>query len=234
MKFLIFSFAALFLGTAVFLAGGILHTARAQTPPPTQFFLTWRANNFYPSFFEGKVFPTAGTPITASLEALRGGKFLDLSRVTITWFINDKLMDRGDGKKEILFTPKSIAGETVTIKATARLMDQENIREISLQVPVLSPQIVANIPLPLEIVASQSRFLLEAFPFFWNIKTLNDLYFTWTINGEQKKAQGENTLSLGVGTPASEYDRTLQINLLAQNLSNPLEFAQERFQLTIQ
>lgn len=234
MKLLVFSFLAISLGIALFFGTSVFNTTRAQTSPPTQLFLTWKANNFYPSFFDGKAFPTTGTPITASLEALRGGKFLDLSRVTIAWFVDDTIVDRGDGKKEILFTPKAVAGQTVTVKATVRLANQENTEEVSVQIPILSPQINANIPLPQKTVASQSRFLLEAFPFFWNIKTLDELFFTWTVNGEQKKTQGENTLSLGVGTPASEYDKTLQINLLTQNLSNPLEFAQERFQLTIQ
>lgn len=222
------------LGILIILVVLIFSSARAQTVPVTQLFLTWKANNFYPSFFEGKAFPVAGTPITASLEAVRGGKFLDLARATITWFVNDKLADRGDGKKEILFTPKIAAGKNATIKAAVRFADQGNTEEASIQIPVLSSHIVANVPLPQKIIAPQSRFLLEAFPFFWNINNLNDLYFTWTVNGEQKKATGENTLSLGIGTPASEYDKTLQINLLTQNLSNPLEFAQERFQLTIQ
>src|SRR3989344_5475428 len=67
----------------VFLAASFLLSSAQQSQP--QFFITWRAQNYAPANYSGKILPAANSPVTASFEILNPltGKFVDLSTAII-------------------------------------------------------------------------------------------------------------------------------------------------------
>lgn len=73
---------------------------------------------------------------------------------------------------------------------------------------------------------------LQAIPYFFNVNALSDILLSWQVNGENLSGS-DSQLNLKIGAPQSESDRTIQINVLAQNQKNALEFSRFRTNLNV-
>ena len=87
LKFLYFFFCCWFL---------FFNFANAQTVTQTtsrpQFMVSWQAQSYAPSWYQGKIFPTKGSRINVVFELVDGGKIADLSKLKVRWYLNDKLV----------------------------------------------------------------------------------------------------------------------------------------------
>lgn len=204
--------------------------AGAQTP--AQVILTWQANNFYPADYTGKALATPNTPVTVSVEVLHDGKLIDLSDGTFTWYVDEKLLSRTQGLKEILFTVKKSVEDSHFIRVT--IQSGNDLFESSIRIPVSKQIVVLESPYPNHLVRAGSQVVLQAMPYFFNMPSFQDLTFSWQINnGEQRRSGNDNQLVLNVGTPQTPNQDIIRITTLVQNKNNPLEFANEGIRLTI-
>jgi len=218
----------LVVGLLLLVVGHWSLVAGAQTP--AQVILTWQANNFYPADYAGKALATPNTPVTISVEVLRDGKLLDTSEGTFTWYVDEKLIDRAQGLKEILFTVKNPVGDSHFVRVAIKL--ENDVFENSTRIPVSEHVVAIEAPYPDKLVRAGSKALLQAMPYFFNVFSLEDLTFSWKINERVSEAGSDNQLILNVGTPQTEAQRTIQIISTVQNSRNFLEFSRERIQLT--
>ena len=76
-------------------------SVNAQVRP--EFLITWRASNYAPSDFAGKILPIPGSALTAALEIIDGGRIADLSQTEIRWSVNNKIGQSGKGIKTFSF-----------------------------------------------------------------------------------------------------------------------------------
>lgn len=205
-----------------------------QTQPKPELLVTWRANTLYPSDYPGKAFPGARSSITASAEGYRDGKWIDTSRATFTWVLAGKVIGRGEGLRELSFKIPDRPDPALTLKVVVTLPEGGTSLEAFSSVPIRGPQVIINTPFPGKVVAAQSRFTIEASPYFWNARTIEDILFSWTANDTRRGSKGERAISLTVGTPANDYEKALRINALLQNPDEPTEFARHSIQIEIQ
>ena len=82
------------------LLGRFLYVS-AQSRPDVV--VTWNASSYAPGGYPGKILPSVGSTIRVSFEALSDGKFLNLSKQMIYWYLNDDLIASGEGVQDIVF-----------------------------------------------------------------------------------------------------------------------------------
>ncbi|MDO8557130.1 MAG: hypothetical protein Q7R98_01565 [Candidatus Jorgensenbacteria bacterium] len=215
---------------AILAVATLVQTALAQTTD--QVIITWEANNFYPANFLGKPLVTPGTPVTALVEVVRGGKFLNISGSNIAWYLDDNFVSEGHGKKSVTFTARQKDSGTHTIRA--EIERAEGTLVTSLQIPITAPRVVIEAPYPNGIVQAQSDIFLKSIPYFFTNSSLNDLIFFWQINDTRQQSTGDNALSLKLGALQTSGQQTLRITGTVQNQSNLAEFANGRAKLMVQ
>jgi len=205
----------------------LVATASAQTVSP-QVILTWHANNFYPADYEAKPLATPNTPISVSVAVIKNSKLLDLSQATIMWYVDENLVNPGTDPEEITFTATKSAGDAHFVRV--KVITQTDSYDGSINVPVVNPQIILPVPYENQTVPAESTVSLQAIPYFFNVSALQDLSFFWKVN-DQDISGNDNQLALQTG---SSHGQTLQVNLLAQNQKNQLEYSRYRTQIIIQ
>lgn len=207
----------------------LLITPFAHAQQSAQVILTWHANNFYPSDFEGKPSVTKNTPIELAAEVLKNNKFLDLSSAKFYWYIDGKLIERGDGLKEISYTATNTEGDNHFVRVVIK-NGNENF-ETARRIPISGYELALEIPYPGNIVSPNSQASIRVVPYFFNIPTLDSLNFAWKINNVTQAIR-ENELILNIGN-LSTVNENIKIEVRAQNQINPLEFSINRSELFI-
>ncbi len=224
-KFLILLSAFYFL-----LSGSVF----AQTAAP-QFLVSWQAQSYAPGWYQGKIFPTKGTPVTINFELIDKGKIVDLSKTAVRWYINDELVkneDNGLGIKSLRFNMSDYAGQETEIRIAIPDYKGSQLDSIT-RVPSKAPEVVIkNAYLGQRIQVGDNSF--EAAPYFFNVNSLNNLSFDWLANGEKTNNYADTPWSLKLNID-SQAPLGYEINLRAvvSNLLNQLEFASRDLQLTI-
>ncbi len=196
----------------------------------TQVIITWRANNFYPANFSGKPLPTPGTPVILDAEILNAGKLMDLSQANFTWYVDEKIISSGQGLKETVFNGQKTEGDDYFVRVAIEL--NGNKFENSTRVPAASPFIVIENPNADKNISPKSQASMEIIPYFFNVSSLDDLIFSWNINGNPVNSNN-NQLTINVGTPQTPDQSIIQIGAFTQNRKNPLEFASAKTKLFI-
>lgn len=213
----------------VLVAAAISGQSLAQTPNPV--IITWQADNFYPADFEGRALPSPGTPIALSAEVMQNNKLLDLSQATFMWYVDETLIGRGVGLKETTFKMQKSPGDYSFVRVVVQTGN--NSFESSLRIYAQAPTAVIEGNFPNQVVPAGSQILLQAVPYFFNVLNLNDLSFSWLINGQQQNNGRDNQLLLTVGSPQGG-ENAAQLNVAVQNLLNPLEAASNKIILSVQ
>ncbi|HVM77310.1 MAG TPA: hypothetical protein VMU07_04115 [Candidatus Paceibacterota bacterium] len=179
-----------------FVAFSAATSAHAAGP---QFFITWKASGSYaPSGFSGKVLPTYGSQITASLELISGGVPLDLSGQKIFWYVNETLIGGGLGAQSITFPPIGQAPTSMTLKVELPSYRGATLIKTIL-IPMVPPQVVLVAPYP-GGQFSANPVTLTAIPYFFNVTSSASLSYRWTVNG-QSSANAENPQIAQVALP---------------------------------
>ncbi len=181
-----------------------LPPAYAQSAGPI-FLITWETTGSYiPSFYQGKMLPTYGSKITASLELISPqGKVINLSGQTIYWYVNDILAGGGTGVQQMTFPPIGDAPSITTLRVT---MPDYNgaVLAHAVNIPMTLPEAVIYAPYP-GGQFSQNPLSIQALPYFFNISDPSKLSYSWSVNGQS----GSNTenpetadVTLPQGTPS--------------------------------
>lgn len=145
-----------------------------------QAIITWQAQTYQPSEYSGKNLPTANAPVIAAVELVNNGKIIDISKSNIGWFQNRRLIDAGVGLKRVLF---SADGTDDGVLIEVNIEYQDGVLTEFARIPLISPKVVINAPYPQRLIGTGLN-IFQALPYFFNIKGLNELEFTWSLNGE--------------------------------------------------
>jgi len=208
-------------------------SASAQTTP--QFLVSWQAESYVPSWYQGKVLATKGSAIKVSFELIDSGKIADLSKKKVRWYINDKLVqneNKGLGLKFYSFIADDYPGQDTEIRITIVDYKDEVLDKI-IVIPIVSSEAVIDVPYPnREIKSGRNSFF--AYPFFFNIKDLNKLSFEWLVDNRPAEA-GDNSaiLDLNVDSLAPK-GFGINVKLTIKNLLDELSFASKNIEAYVQ
>ncbi len=219
--------------TFLFSVGLVLLPFAAEAAP--QFMVSWRANNYVPTWYQGKVFPTKGSPVEIIFELIDNGKIVDLQKTVVRWYINDELVkneDNGLGIKSLQFNMPDYAGQETEVRIAIPFYPGGQLDSI-VRIPVKSPEVVIDANIPDRRIGT-GKNLFQAFPFFFNVASLKNLSFDWLANDKTVENVGEEPWLLRLNVD-SQTPSGFGINVRAavQNTFNQLESASRNSQLII-
>ncbi len=179
----------------------------------SEFMMTWKSDNYAPPSYQGKILPVDGSKIDVALELIDGGKIANLSGLQINWLINNDELKSGIGLKNISFTANGRRGDQlveVTIK-NYKGVDLEK----RLDIPLTDPELV--------IIGGPTIF--EVFPYFFNVKNINELIISWSANGRPTSGSVESPTALEVDTSSFPTNSEIVIQATASNSKKATEIA---------
>jgi hypothetical protein len=174
-----------------------LGVAQQQSEP--QLLITWRARSYAPPAFTGKVLPTLGSLVTASVEVVEGGKLADLSKQTIYWYLDDDFLDGGPGVQRVSFRVTSIRGGKNDLRAELPVYRGRSTVLKTVEIPVVWPEAVVEAPFPNGTFSGDSIQLVGA-PYFFNALDGSKLNLRWNVNGVEP-ANVSSPFALSVAIP---------------------------------
>ncbi|MCL4437484.1 hypothetical protein M1513_00395 [Patescibacteria group bacterium] len=173
---ILFLIAALFIIIAA-------QAAKAQTEP--FILITWKALNYAPANFEGKILPMQNSPIIASVALLQNGKFIDTSKMQIRWTVDNQLIQSGTGLQTIVFQEPDLGNNSNnSTDITVEIPNYPSgsiLNTISLT-PV-RPQAIIDAPYPQDQFSNQ-EIIIKALPYFFNVNNLAGLSISWIVNSQ--------------------------------------------------
>ena len=120
----------------------LLLVTPAQAAP--QFLASWKADSYVPSWYQGKILPSRGTPVTVSFEVINSGQKADLSGTAVRWYINNKLVKNetnGFGIQSISFNIPDYGGQETEVRIAIPNYRGSELNHI-LRIPVKNPEAV--------------------------------------------------------------------------------------------
>lgn len=205
----------------------VTNGSAAQVTP--EFLVSWRAFDYVPADFHGKIFPVSRTPVRISFDLIDNGRIADLSKNSISWFLDGELLRSGNGLKTAVFNSQDSDQQIRIRVANYRGADAEKI----IIIPAVRPETVIDARFPSsEINIGQYR--LEAKPFFFNVD-LSGLSFSWFLNGELLKdaVSAPQFLDLNLESAGAPQRTNLSVSATVANPLNPLESASKLLNLTV-
>lgn len=224
-KFWVVSFSLPFLlFTFLFLISQ--QPAAAQAAEPF-IFLTWRADSSAPADFRGKILPTAYTRISAGVEVISNGKIADLSRATVSWYLDNNLLASGSGLRQITFNAPEI-GNTVRDLRVEILGVGDGFLIKTVEIPVVQPEVIIEAPLP-ERTFSGSQVTLVAKPYFFNF--ISGVVFDWKINGQEPESRDNSGILQVNLKPNTPQGFKIGVEVTAYNPANALDSATKKISI---
>lgn len=223
--FLKILFIGLFLSLLAFVR------ADAQVAGP-QAFITWKAKGYAPTNYTGKILPGSNSPILANVEVFSGGKVINLSALTIYWYLNDRLLDRGVGLQAASFrTPQSINGGTIILRVEIPDYPGGGITS-SVNIPLVTPTVVLWSPYPQDKLNSQS-VQVSVLPYFFTVPDISFLTFSWAVNGKDvQTTENPQVLQVNVAQGAAPGS-ALDIKVSVANPAGYFESSSDEKSLTL-
>lgn len=215
----------------IFLSLPVLVSAQAVLG--TEGILTWQAESYVPRGYNGKPLPTQSSFVKAAFELLESGKPADLSKRELRWFLNDTLFAKGNGLKAIRF--QASIGNDNSHFVRVQVTDGRNILfEKAVEISVVRPR-VSVVPLPEGIAIGRGEHEFHVIPFFFNAKSLSDLFFAWTVNSQTPSITGvDEPFKLAFSVPADIASGTpLIISVFAANNSDQAERASKELRFSV-
>jgi hypothetical protein len=222
-KIKIFSISALFF---LFLIFGMANAQSVSSSP--EFMMSWRAGNYAPEWYSGKVLPTVGSSVRINFELIDEGKPADLSKNAIRWYVNGDLVKNendGLGVKNLMVSIPSNSGNEMLVAVSIVDYVADSVLGKTIVIPVSKPEAVINSPYSQnKIESGLSSF--ELIPFFFNVDSLNELAIKWSANGIGSQPYENDSWQLDLNIE-SQAVSGFKINLgaVVKNQLNPIESA---------
>ena len=184
-------------------------SSRGQQAPI--FLVSWKANSYAPADYQGKILLSPTSSAEIAFELIDGGKIANLNNKEVRWFINNKLIASGLGLKTTTYTPSQPGRKDLRVQIQVLNYNGQDLEKIMI-LPVINPEIVIQ-PIGSNVFAGK--------PYFFNINSLSDLSFEWSVNGKKTNDLPDNPQFLSLtGIPANT---NVTINLFSQNLRQAIE-----------
>ncbi|MCR4328761.1 MAG: hypothetical protein NUV53_04635 [Patescibacteria group bacterium] len=215
------------LFTVIF--GFIPYHAIGQTEP--EVIINWKAQSYTPSSYFGKSLPISKTSIVASLEILQGGKFVDISKETIYWYVDNRLIFSGKGPQRVSFrAPEQLQGSLSLRVELPSYNGTSLIKAVT--IPIVRPEVIIIAPSQEGKISLPSTTFTSA-PYFFNITNPAELSFQWSINDEPAIPTGNPTMLTATIGGAGAVGSSLRIGLSVINPAYDFETAQSTITMTI-
>lgn len=185
----------------LFCAVSYARFSSAQTVGNDYAFLTWHANNFYPADFAGKPLPALQSTVDVSVTYVSNKKLQDLSQKNITWYLDGDYYQGGVGLSEVSLPINRGFGTSYSLRAAFQT-DSGEVSAIAI-IPIFKAMTVIDAPFPNLAVPQGTSITLSALPYFFGVSSINNLSFSWAVNGIAQPAESGGTLTLDIGTLGS-------------------------------
>ena len=196
------------------------------TQSQTQFLVSWKAINYVPADYLGKIFPSQGTPIEVSFDLVDKNKIIDLSKYQIYWNLDNSPLTSGLNLKSVQFKATQYGGNSHSLRITVANYNNDNLDYI-IDIPTSLPESVIDTRSN-QGTFSLGNYLLRIRPFFFNVTSLQNLTFDWLVNSKPAEGVKDNPSFLGLNleSPGKQTQQTqLIISADVKNFFNQLETA---------
>lgn len=168
---------------------------RAASPP--EVVLTWRAQSLVPPTYAGRVLPTTGSPVTVVAQLLENKTVVPAPQGVFRWYVNGFMLQEGEGLTSLQFSGDDVpgAGGAYAVELIVRGYTEDTLRS-KITIPRVSPRLVISTGLPGNALSLKGT-LLTALPYFFNVQSLGELSFTWTVGGARRQTADNTTLVSG-------------------------------------
>lgn len=202
IKLLVFSFWLL-----------VFSLASAQTPP--KFLITWRASNYAPSDFAGKILPVPKSAVAVSLELIDGSRIADIASNEIRWFVNNELRHSGRGVKNFSFVLDDFDRDDQLVRVDIINYKNSDLSE-TITVPIGQPEVS---------VKKIGGDLFTALPYFFNVNRPEQLTYLWRANNQTPFGTPSNPWLLSLDASPLPKGATLNVSVEVTNPIDELERA---------
>ncbi|MDP3947412.1 MAG: hypothetical protein Q8Q41_01820 [bacterium] len=205
----------------------------AQAVLDTKSILTWQAESYVPQGYRGKTLPTQGSFVTAAFELLEDGKSADLAKREMRWFLNDTLFAKGLGLKTARFQASVGADNSHFVRV--QVTDGRNILfEKSVEISIVRPR-VSILPLPAAGTLARGAHEFRAIPFFFNTKSIDEILFSWNVNGQTPSTEGvDEPFKLSFAVPTdTPLGTPLTLSVFTNSKKEPTEMVSKELRLVV-
>lgn len=218
-------FKKLFLTLAGIL---VASSAMAQTAP--KFLVSWKAQNYVPGFYSGRVLPSKDSLITIGFDIVNSNRLVDVSKYGVSWYMDGKNIDSGIGKKSVsVINP----GTQPTIRIEISGYSEDDLVH-SFTLPTVKPETVIDSRNPSGLT-SLGENIFEALPYFFNSNSLRNISIRWDIDGRIVNGNPENPefIVLDFSSEATPSQTKIGLSAFAQNIQSQFEFAAKKINFTV-
>ena len=187
--------------------------------------LTWSTNTYIPLDYQGKALPSRGSMI--EVVANIDSKNINPQELFYNWFLDDHIQKGNSGQGRQVF--KFNIGERNKKRSVkADISNLEKTFSVSSSYLMLKPQ-EPEIILKTKAwtLTSDQTAVFTAQPYFFNINSINDLKYKWSLAGsiaEQDSDRNPNVFTLKIGKLVKSIKQKL--SLWVENINYPLQRTQ--------
>ena len=205
----------------------------AKAVPGADGIITWEAETIVPRGYTGKALPVQSSFVRAAFEFIENGKFADLSKRELRWFLDDALFAKGNGLKTTRM--RVTAGNNNSHFIRVQITDGRAILfEKSAEIPVVNPRLRIQPP-SFDGLIARGAHELRAIPYFFNAKSVDEITFGWNVNGQAASGIGvDEPFKLAFSIPADIASGTpLVISVFAANKNDQTERASKELRFSV-
>lgn len=204
--------------------------------------LTWSTDTYIPINYQGKALPSRGSMI--EVVANINSADINPKELFYNWFIDEHIQkgNSGQGKQVFKF---NIGERNIKRSVKVDISNEEKTFSISSSYLVLKPQepeiVLETILAPAFSgliqeykITSDQTTIFTAQPYFFNINSINDLKYKWSLAGniaEQDDNRNPNIFTLKIGKLAKSIKQKL--NLWVENINYPLQRTQTTAEINL-
>ena len=219
--------------TVLILGFFLLHTkgSNAQTNNSPQFLASWTTNVFTPNTYTGKTLPGLKSSVRVTFTLIQNGKEINISNQEVRWFVDSAPVLRGNGLTSMVYqTPPFPKEQTVRVELR-KYPGGGLIKNVT--VPAVSPEIVLVAPYNKDSVPP-GIISMEAAPYFFNIKSITDILFSWKVNGIPPQGEVTTPHFLTITVPEELKGNTIEVQAQGKNTAIPTETTSKSLYFKIQ
>ncbi len=206
---------------------------QGQTPE-ISITLTWSADTYAPVDYMGKSLPTKGSSVKVA--AVINSLEFNPQELIYKWFLNDHIQKSDSGQNKQVFQFNMDKNRSIKQSIKVKIENSEGIllgTSSYLYLKPQSPEIILETNIFSENpneeykIPSEQEVKFIAKPYFFNIETIDELNYVWSLNGKigsQVNNENPNLFTLKVGKigEISKQDLIIQV----ENKNNSSEKAQ--------
>lgn len=143
--------------------------------------MSWSSDVLTPYDHKGGTPPSPGSVVRVSIDIINNGKIIALDPYTVEWRVNGAVAGGGRGRSSFSFVFSDLPAPIQT-KVEAKVLDYPGKTLFgSVVIKSVSPE-VGLVPAGKD---EDDSFLFRAVPFFFKARSLLDMNFSWSADGNE-------------------------------------------------